>query len=164
MVKQRIGGILRVIRSAAPVETEMAALWALIQSDFYGNQKAILAPLAAAGQLRAGLILERAADIALDPEPPGRVAAAARRAGLDPGGVRDVVGRQQLRAAVARPVTRARWQHWLPDVHASPYAADQPPERPEPDPALAGHPGPPAEAWYSPVPGMAATAQPGPLA
>ena len=45
-----------------------------------------------------------------------------------------------------------------------PYAADQPPERPEPDPALAGHPGPPAEAWYSPVPGMAATAQPGPLA
>ena len=63
VVKQRIGGILRVIRSAAPVEEEMAALWALIQSDFHANQKAILAPLAAAGQLRAGLDLARAADI-----------------------------------------------------------------------------------------------------
>ena len=62
VVKQRIGGILRVIRSAAPVEAEMASLWALIQSDFYGNQKAILEPVAAAGQLRAGLSLERAAD------------------------------------------------------------------------------------------------------
>jgi AcrR family transcriptional regulator len=62
-VKQRIGGILRVIRSAAPVEEEMAALWALIQSDFHANQKTVLASLAAAGQLRAGLDLDRAADI-----------------------------------------------------------------------------------------------------
>jgi AcrR family transcriptional regulator len=63
VVKQRIGGILRVIRSAAPVDDDMAALWALIQSDFHANQQAILAPMAAAGQLRGGLDLERASDI-----------------------------------------------------------------------------------------------------
>ena len=63
VVKQRIGGILRVIRSAAPVDQDMAALWALIQSDFHANQLAILAPLAAARQLRPRLTLEQAADI-----------------------------------------------------------------------------------------------------
>jgi AcrR family transcriptional regulator len=63
VVKQRIGGILRVIRSAAPVDEDMAALWALIQSDFRANQEGVLASLAAAGQLRPGLSLDRAADI-----------------------------------------------------------------------------------------------------
>ena len=62
-VKQRIGGVLRVIRSAAPVDDEVAALWALIQSDFHANQRAVLEPLAGAGALRSGLSLERATDI-----------------------------------------------------------------------------------------------------
>ena len=62
-VKQRIGGVLRVIRSAALVEEDMAALWALIQSDFYANQEVVLAPLATAGQLRSGLTLAQATDI-----------------------------------------------------------------------------------------------------
>jgi AcrR family transcriptional regulator len=61
LVKQRIGGVLRVIRSAAPVDDDMAALWALIQSDFYANQRAVLEPLAEA--LRTGLSLGRATDI-----------------------------------------------------------------------------------------------------
>ena len=63
VVKQRIGGILRVIRSAAPVDQDMAALWALIQSDFRANQEGVLASMAAARQLRPGLSLDRAADI-----------------------------------------------------------------------------------------------------
>ena len=104
VVKQRIGGILRVIRSAAPVETEMASLWALIQSDFHGNQKAILEPRrggrTAAGRTEPGAGRRHA----LDFEPSGRVAAVARRTGLDPGRVRDLVGRHQLRTAVTRPV------------------------------------------------------------
>jgi len=62
-VKQRIGGVLRVIRSAAPVDSDMAALWALIQSDFHANQEVVLASLAASGQLRPGLSLTRATDI-----------------------------------------------------------------------------------------------------
>jgi hypothetical protein len=63
IVKQRIGGILRVIRSAAPVDQDMSALWALIQSDFRANQEGVLASMAAARQLRPGLSLDRAADI-----------------------------------------------------------------------------------------------------
>ena len=62
-VKQRIGGVLRVIRSAAPVDSDMAALWALIQSDFHANQEGVLASLATSGQLRPGLSLGRATDI-----------------------------------------------------------------------------------------------------
>jgi len=62
-VKQRIGGVLRVIRSAAPVDDDMAALWALIQSDFHANQRAVLEPLAGSGALRTGLSLDRATDI-----------------------------------------------------------------------------------------------------
>ena len=35
VVKQRIAGILEVIRNAAPVDADSAALWQLIQSDFF---------------------------------------------------------------------------------------------------------------------------------
>lgn len=63
LVKQRIGGVLRAIRSAAPVDDDMAALWAFIQSDFHANQRVLLEPLAASGALRTGLSLDRAADI-----------------------------------------------------------------------------------------------------
>ncbi len=50
-------------RSAAPVDDDMAALWALIQSDFHANQRAVLEPLAGSGALRTGLSLDRATDI-----------------------------------------------------------------------------------------------------
>lgn len=61
-VKKRIGGILRVIRSGAPVDPDTAELWALIQSDFYANQRAILESLPP-GSLRDGLDVDTAADI-----------------------------------------------------------------------------------------------------
>lgn len=61
-VKKRIGGILRVIRSGAPVDADTAALWALIQSDFHANQRAIIESLPA-GSLRHGLDVDTAADV-----------------------------------------------------------------------------------------------------
>ena len=63
MVKQRIAGILKVLRSAAPVDPDAAALWRLIQTDFYDNQRAIVASLHARGKLRPGLGVARATDI-----------------------------------------------------------------------------------------------------
>jgi AcrR family transcriptional regulator len=61
-VKTRIGGILRVIRSGAPVDPDTAALWALIQSDFHANQRAIIESMPP-GSLRDGLDVDTAADI-----------------------------------------------------------------------------------------------------
>jgi hypothetical protein len=63
MVKQRIAGILKVLRSAAPVDPDAAALWHLIQTDFYDNQRGIVASLHARGKLRPGLGVARATDI-----------------------------------------------------------------------------------------------------
>ena len=63
IVKTRIGPILRVIRSASSVDPEGAALWQLIQSDFYENQRAIVSALHTRGGLRRGLSTRRATDI-----------------------------------------------------------------------------------------------------
>jgi AcrR family transcriptional regulator len=63
VVKQRIAGVLRVIRDAAPVDPDSAALWALIQSDFYDNQRAIVESLHRKHQLRRGLGVTRGTDI-----------------------------------------------------------------------------------------------------
>jgi AcrR family transcriptional regulator len=63
VVKQRIGGVLKILRSAAPVDPDAAALWRLIQSDFYGNQRAIVASLHAKRALRPDLEVARATDI-----------------------------------------------------------------------------------------------------
>ena len=62
IVKRRIGGILRVIRDAAPVDGDAAALWALIQTDFYANQRAVVDTLPPRA-LRKGLDAERATDL-----------------------------------------------------------------------------------------------------
>lgn len=62
-VKERIGDLLRVIRSAASVDVDSAALWALIQTEFHANQGIIVAALAKRGGLRRGLSIEKAADI-----------------------------------------------------------------------------------------------------
>jgi AcrR family transcriptional regulator len=62
VVKRRIGGILGVIRDAAPVDPDAAALWALIQTDFYENQRAVVASLPKRA-LRGGLDAERATDL-----------------------------------------------------------------------------------------------------
>jgi AcrR family transcriptional regulator len=62
-VKERAGGILRVIRAAALVDHDIAALWARIESDFHANQGAIVATLREDGVLRPGLSVARATDI-----------------------------------------------------------------------------------------------------
>jgi AcrR family transcriptional regulator len=62
-VKERIAGVLEVIRHAAPLDPEIAALWSRIQSEFYENQRAIVMVLEAKQALAPGLDSTRAADI-----------------------------------------------------------------------------------------------------
>lgn len=63
IVKERVGGVFGVIRSAAPVDPDIAALWARIESDFYENQRAIVESLSARKGLRRGLDVTHATDI-----------------------------------------------------------------------------------------------------
>ena len=63
MVKQRIGGVLKILRSAAPVDPDAEALWRLIQTDFHDNQRVIVESLQARRALRPGLEVTRATDI-----------------------------------------------------------------------------------------------------
>ena len=62
-VKERVGGVFEVIRSAAPVDPDIAELWARIETEFYENQRAIVEALRAARGLRRGLDADRATDI-----------------------------------------------------------------------------------------------------
>ena len=62
-VKVRIAGLLEVIRNAASVDTDSAALWTLIQNDFYANQQVIIETLHADNALRADLDVTQATDI-----------------------------------------------------------------------------------------------------
>ncbi|MEA2419910.1 MAG: hypothetical protein QOE60_2116 [Thermoleophilaceae bacterium] len=62
-VKKRIGAVLGVIRSAAPIDPEIAGLWSRIQTDFYNNQRVIVETLHRRRALRRGLDVERASDI-----------------------------------------------------------------------------------------------------
>lgn len=62
-VKSRIGPLLAVIRSAAAVDADGAALWRLIQSDFHDNQRAVVDAVAAHGGLRRGLDRASATDV-----------------------------------------------------------------------------------------------------
>src|SRR5919198_1006020 len=62
-VKQRITGMLRILRSAAPVDPDAAALWRLIGSDFYDNQQVIVQSLHAKKALRPGLDVASATHI-----------------------------------------------------------------------------------------------------
>ncbi len=63
IVKERIGPLLGVIRSAAAVDRDSAQLWDRIQSDFYDNQRAIVEVLHERKALRRGLDVHRATDI-----------------------------------------------------------------------------------------------------
>ena len=64
IVKERIGGILRVIRDGAPSEPDIAALWELIQTDFYDNQRTIVeSRRTRSARSRPGLDVGRATDI-----------------------------------------------------------------------------------------------------
>ena len=61
--KVRIGGLLEVLRSAAPIDPEIAALWNRIQTEYHANQGAIIRSLDDKHALKAGLGVERATDI-----------------------------------------------------------------------------------------------------
>ncbi|MDX6591544.1 MAG: hypothetical protein QOJ13_740 [Gaiellales bacterium] len=63
IVKERAGVLLGVIRSAAPSDPDIGALWGAIQSDFYENQRLIVQALDKGKALRRGLDVARAADL-----------------------------------------------------------------------------------------------------
>jgi AcrR family transcriptional regulator len=63
LVKERIAGVLKILRSAAPVDPDAEALWRLIQTDFYDNQRVLVESLRARQALRPGLDVARASDI-----------------------------------------------------------------------------------------------------
>lgn len=63
VVKQRIGPLLRVIRDAAAVDDDGAALWSLINDDFYENQRAVVEAIARRKALRRGLSVTKGADV-----------------------------------------------------------------------------------------------------
>jgi len=63
MVKTRAGALMEVIRSAAPTEPDIEALWTRIQTDFYDIQRAIVQALLARKALRPDLDVTRATDI-----------------------------------------------------------------------------------------------------
>jgi AcrR family transcriptional regulator len=61
--RRRMGPTLRVIRDAAPADPEIGALWDRMQSEFHDNQRTVVEALAKRKALRAGLEVDRAADI-----------------------------------------------------------------------------------------------------
>jgi AcrR family transcriptional regulator len=61
--KTRMGGLLEVIRSAAPADPEIEALWNRISTEYHANQRLIVASLDQKGALKDGLDVDRATDI-----------------------------------------------------------------------------------------------------
>jgi AcrR family transcriptional regulator len=62
-VKVRAAAIMDVIRSAAPLDADIAELWSRIQSDFYAHQRPVVESLDAKQALKPGLDVTRACDI-----------------------------------------------------------------------------------------------------
>ncbi len=63
IVKQRAGALMGVIRSAAPSDPAIAALWARIQAEFYDILRPIVEALQSKRALRPDLDVGRATDI-----------------------------------------------------------------------------------------------------
>ncbi len=63
VVKQRVANLLRVIRDGASSDPDVDALWQLINTDFYANQREIVRSLHKRKALRRGLDVTKAADI-----------------------------------------------------------------------------------------------------
>jgi hypothetical protein len=61
--KRRIGKLLQVLRDAAPQDSDVAALWELIQADFHANQRVIVESLVAKNALKPHLDVAAATDI-----------------------------------------------------------------------------------------------------
>jgi AcrR family transcriptional regulator len=62
-VKERAGSLMTVIRNAAPLDADTAALWGAIEREFYANQRAIVETLDARDALSGQLDVTRATDI-----------------------------------------------------------------------------------------------------
>jgi AcrR family transcriptional regulator len=62
-VKERAGGMLRVISDAAQVDHDARELWQLIQTEFHDNQATVVQLLHDQGALRPEVDVDRAADI-----------------------------------------------------------------------------------------------------
>ena len=62
-VKERAGGMLRVISDAAQVDPDARELWQLIQTEFHDNQATVVQLLHDQGGLRPGLDVDQASDI-----------------------------------------------------------------------------------------------------
>lgn len=62
-VKARIAPLVDVIRSAAPSDPEIAALWTKMQAEFYDNQLATIRALRRKAPLREGRTEQQATDI-----------------------------------------------------------------------------------------------------
>jgi AcrR family transcriptional regulator len=61
--KIRIGPVAEVIRSAAPLDPDIAGLWERINSEYHANQRTIVESLSEKGALRPELDIERATDL-----------------------------------------------------------------------------------------------------
>ena len=61
--KLRVAALAEVIRTAAPLEPDIGALWDRINTEYHANQRAIVESVATKGALRDGLDVERATDI-----------------------------------------------------------------------------------------------------
>jgi AcrR family transcriptional regulator len=61
--KLRIATVLEVIHAAAPLDSEIAALWNRIQSDYHANQRTIVESLEEKRRLKPGLGVDQATDI-----------------------------------------------------------------------------------------------------
>jgi AcrR family transcriptional regulator len=61
--KLRIATVLEVIHTAAPLDSDIAALWSRIQGDYRANQRVIVESLDEKGALKIGLEVDRATDI-----------------------------------------------------------------------------------------------------
>ena len=61
--KVRLGSMFELIRSAAPIEPEIAELWEGIQTEYHANQRAIVQSISRKGALKPGLRIDRAADL-----------------------------------------------------------------------------------------------------
>ena len=61
--KLRIGALAEVIRSAAPIDPDIAALWDRIGTEYRANQRSIVKSLNDKGALSPDLDVERATDI-----------------------------------------------------------------------------------------------------
>jgi len=63
LIKERAGPLMAILRSAAPTDPDLDALWQRIQTDFYDHQRRIVDSLAEGEALRPGLDVARAADL-----------------------------------------------------------------------------------------------------